>query len=573
MTYASHRSIRIVPIALLSLSLAMVVGMTSTPAHACGGTFCDNGPQVMPVDQTGESIIFWIDHSGAEPHTEAHIQIQYEGDAESFAWIIPVTAVPEVLVGSQALFDNMLQATVPTFTINTTTIGDCGGSFGFCFAMEDSAGGVLNSVSTFTTGSAGGDEAGGPDILDRGFAGAFEYVTLTGDTVQEIVDWLDMNGYAQDPDAPPILEEYLQDDFVFVAVKLKSGADVDEIHPLAIRYAGIEPCIPIRLTRIAAIDDMKIRALFLGENRVAPTNWPHVEINHSRYDWVNGPSFNYDEVVSLAIDEAGGRAFVSEYAGTSAVVSTSGVFDALWNKDAFAEIQPAQVVDELSSQGLLTCDGSTCTFNHPQVQALLEIYLPVPDGITAADFWSCLECYVDQIDPVAWSAQPGFAADFEARISGPGQHAIDMLADGTYLTRMFTLLSPHEMIEDPLFHETDALPTVDNNIGATRVNDCSGGPTYFELPDGRLVAMTDGGTLPQLEGNPAALRIEQVPLMGPAQVELDNAETIDALLDEYNDTRLEGPEADCSVGRIRFEALFGLFAIFGIAWFNRRPRQ
>ena len=47
-----------------------------------------------------------------------------------------------------------------------------------------------------------------------------------------------------------------------------------EIHPLAIRYPGIEPCIPIKLTRIAAVDDMAIRAFFLGDNRVAPTNWP-----------------------------------------------------------------------------------------------------------------------------------------------------------------------------------------------------------------------------------------------------------------------------------------------------------
>jgi hypothetical protein len=576
MTYASHRSIRLAPLALLSLTSLVSLSslLAPTEAHACGGTFCDAGPQVMPVDQTGESIVFWIDHSGSEPHTEAHIQIQYEGDAENFAWIIPVTAVPEVLVGSQALFDNMLQATVPTFTINTTSIGDCGGSFGFCFAASfDAAGGEgLNGFGTFTTGGDGGE--GGPDILDRGFAGAFEYVTLTGDSVQEIVDWLDMNGYAQDPDAPPILEQYLEDDFVFVAVKLKSGADVDEIHPLAIRYAGIEPCIPIQLTRIAAVDDMKIRALFLGDDRVAPTNWPHVEINHTRYDWVNGPSVNYDEVVSLAIDEAGGRAFVTEYAGTAAVVSTSGVFDPLWSASAFEGIEPVDVVDELASQGLISCEAGQCAFVHPQVQALLEVYLPAPDGISPMDFWSCLDCYAGLIDPVAWSAQPGFAADFDARISGPGQHAVDMLADASYLTRMFTMLSPHEMIEDPLFHETDGLPTLDNDIGATRVNDCGGGPSYIELPDGRQVALTDGGTMPVLEGNPAALRIERVPMMGPPQIELDNAESINAQLDEYNDGRLVGPEAgNCSVARIRFEALFGLFAIFGIAWFNRRPRN
>ena len=84
------------------------------------------------------------------------------------------------------------------------------------------------------------------------------------------------------------------------------------------------------------------------------------------------------------------------------------------------------------------------------------------------------------------------------------------------------------------------------------------------------IALTDGGTMPDLEGNPAALRIEQVPLMGPPQIEVDNADLIDGLLAEYNDTRLVGPSGgECSIGRIRFEAMFMLFAIFGIAWFNR----
>jgi hypothetical protein len=553
----------------LIAALSFTGGLAPRIADACGGFFCDAGPTVMPVDQTGELIVFWVDRSGTEPHTEAHIQIQYDGEAEDFAWIIPVTAEPEVLVGSQALFDSMLAATVPTFTINNTTIGDCGGGFGCGFANFDLAGGDGGSFG------GEGDETGGPDILDRGFAGAFEYVTLTGDTVQEIVDWLDANGYAQDPDAPPILEEYLQDDFVFVAVKLRGGADVDEIHPLAIRYPGIEPCIPIKLTRIAAVDDMKIRAMFLGESRVAPTNWPHVEVNLTQFDWVNGPATSYDQVTGAAIDEAGGRAFVTEYAGTPAVVSTSGVFDANWNAAAFEDIAPELVVDELTSQGLVAwCDGVECMFNHAQVRPLLETYLPPPDGVGAEEFWSSLESYVAQIDPVAWSAQPGFAADFESRIFGPGQHAVDMLASATYLTRLFTLLSPHEMLEDPLFHETDGLSSVDNNIVATRVNDCDGGPGYIELPDGQQIALTDAGLMPDLEGNPAALRIEQIPMMGPPQVEVDNADTIEALLAEYNDTRLVGPEAGiCSIGRIGVEALFGLFALFGIAWFNRGRRR
>jgi hypothetical protein len=560
---------------LLALSVPLLVLSSLAPqsAQACGGFFCDGGPTVMPVDQTGETIVFWVDESGSEPHTEAHIQIQYEGDAENFAWLIPVTSVPEVLVGSQQLFDNLLQATVPSFSVTNQNARDCPDSVGIGCGKDDRG---VEAVALSSGDGGGGSEGdtgdGGPDILDRGFAGAFEYVTLTGDTVQEIVDWLDMNGYAQDPDAPPILEEYLQEGFVFVAVKLQAGAEVDEIHPLAIRYAGTEPCIPIRLTRIAAVDDMAIRALFLGEQRLAPMNWPHVVINHSRLDWVNGAALSYPGLVGAAIDEAGGRGFVTEYAGTSGIVSTSLLSDPLWDASAFEAIEPIDVVDQLASQGLIACAGGTCSFSHAQVEPLLRTYLPAPDGVEAQEFWGCLSCYVDQIDPVAWSAQPGFAAEFAERITEPGQHALDILADSTQLTRMYTLLSPHEMIEDPTFHVTDALSTVDNNITATRVFDCDGQVSHYVLPDGRTVALTDSGTIPDIDGNPAALRIELIPMMGPAQVEVDNAALIDGLLDEWNAGQLDGPGPGCAIEGLGARELFAMLGIFGIAWFNRRKR-
>src|SRR5262245_61276936 len=53
-------------------------------ARACGGTFCDSGPRAMPVDQTGENVLFVMDGTSVE----AHVQIQYQGDPARFAWIV-----------------------------------------------------------------------------------------------------------------------------------------------------------------------------------------------------------------------------------------------------------------------------------------------------------------------------------------------------------------------------------------------------------------------------------------------------------------------------------------------------
>jgi hypothetical protein len=562
----------------LSLGLSLGLALAPTQAEACGGTFCDAGPQVMPVDQSGETILFWIDQNGGEPFSEAHIQIQYEGDPERFAWVVPVMAVPEVLVGSQALFDNLLAATVPTLTINTRFEGDCGSDsvVGCGFAMDDAA----------FSGADGGSNTGGedgfgddtPEILDRGFAGAFEYVVLTGNTVTQIVDWLDAAGYAQDDDAPPILDEYLQEGFVFVAFKLRGGTGVNEIHPIAIRYPGTEPCIPIRLTRIAATEDMPIRALFLGQQRVVPQNWPHVQLNWAKFDWVFPSLDGYRSLVADAIDEAGGRAFVTEYAGTDSVVSTVGIDDPRWDSGMFEDIEAVAVGEALSAQGLLGCEevGSTsaCEFLHPQVRPLLERYLPAPDGVDPEQFWACLDCYAEQIDPIAWQTQPGFAAEFEERIAGPATHATAMLVDADYLTRLYTLISPHEMLEDPLFHETSSLGDVDTAITATRVNTCDDSPNYMETPDGRTVALEDFGTYPSFDAMPCAERIERVPMMGPAQVETDNAAAIDEIIDAHNQGRVTGPSPfGCSLARLRPEALLTMLALFGLAWTQRSPRQ
>jgi len=60
------------------LAAGVLVGVaTPRDASACGGTFCDTGPRAMPVDQTGENIIFVMEPG----QVEAHIQIQYRGDA------------------------------------------------------------------------------------------------------------------------------------------------------------------------------------------------------------------------------------------------------------------------------------------------------------------------------------------------------------------------------------------------------------------------------------------------------------------------------------------------------------
>lgn len=505
----------------LTLTFAGTAALVPGEAEACGGTFCDGGqPTSMPVDQTGETILFAIDNG----YVEAHVQIEYDGgDAQQFAWLVPVPELPEIEVGSWRLVQSVLDATVPVYgyqddnsLCEDTSVDDGGGSV---FLLRPDGGGTSTE----------------PDVLAQDVVGAFEYAVLSGGTSETITQWLLDNQYAADDDAPAILDEYIAEGHVFVAFRLRHGQGVEDIHPVVIRYPGVEPCIPIRLTRVAAKEDMDIRALFLGEARVVPTTYRHVQLNRTRLDWLNLGA-NYKELVTMAMDApmANGRAFVTEYAGTSSVVDASLLDTTGLDPGAFAALPVVEVIDVLEGMGLMECDESGCQWYHELVSSIVHEFVPVPAGVDEAEFYACLSCYAGLIDAAAWDPA-AFAAAFSERIVAPLQHGADLLATWPYVTRLYTTISPHEMTVDPMFAENPGLPDVANRNGAERERYCCG--DAMELPGGRRVWLP-GNSWPTFESEmPWAERIEEYAKGGGAPVVLaDHGALIDDVLDYWNAT-------------------------------------
>ncbi|EDM79733.1 hypothetical protein PPSIR1_16765 [Plesiocystis pacifica SIR-1] len=516
---------------VLAGACALALSLAPNAAEACGGTFCDTGPQSMPVDQTGENILFVM---GDENIVEAHIQIQYDpdADADKFAWVIPMTAVPEFEVGSERLFQNMLAGTVPTYGYSTTQ-ESCGGE------GDDEAGGWGDEGESGTGDESTEDSGGGgPTVVLEEIVGAFEIAVLEGGTIEGVMQWLEDNGYQQDPNAEPILAEYLEEGHLFVAIKLGMNAEVDEIHPIVLRYQGDETCVPLRLTRIAAVEDMDVRVFVIGDGRAVPTNYRHVLVNPLKIDWINFAS-NYKEVISLAVDAfaADGNAFVTEYAGPSGQVSIVGLHSALWDAQAVADLgdDPSELIPTLEAQGLVECFDGLCTPAHDLLPPMLDAYLPVPNGLTPEEFYGCVPCFVGLVDTDAWDAA-ALAADLDARIIQPGLHAQSLIQDYPYISRMYTTISPNEMYEDPIFHINPTLPEVPNNRQGTRFNLCAGG-SLFTLPDGREVYLPNSNQWPEFQDEmPWEEDVEQAAFMGPNQVLSDQTEVIDTLLAEWNES-------------------------------------
>jgi len=471
----------------------------------------------MPVDQTGETIVF----AQGGGFVEAHVQINYDGgDADQFSWIVPVPVVPEIEVGSLAFINTLRSATVP--------------SYGIVNGTNECNGGSATGISTgFITDPDGGGASIDPgvDVLELSTAGAFEYVILQGGTSASMMQWLEANGYAPNPLAPGLFDEYIDEGSVFVAFRLRHLAGIEDLHPIVIRYEGDEPCIPLRLTAVAAKDDMDIRAIFLGESRVLPTNYRHVRLNNLQLDWLQrAPA--YADVVSAALNEAGGRAFVTEYAGNSNVVDPTPVDATGFNPDDFVNIDPVNVVEVLEAQGLVVCTD-TCEYTHELVPILLREFIPAPPGVDPSLLYACLSCYERVVDLSAWD-EAAFIERYREYISDPMVHATDLLDTWPYLTRLYSRISPAEMTADPMFAEVEGLGPVPNVLGAQRNTDTCCNDTVV-LPDGANVRLSNSGSWPSWDSKmPNAAVIQQYqPGALPAN-EINNLPAINAALGEYN---------------------------------------
>ncbi|HMI89785.1 MAG TPA: DUF2330 domain-containing protein [Polyangiales bacterium] len=511
--------------------LAGVVGCAAASmplrAHACGGTFCDSGPQPVRVDQSGENVLF----VRLDSEIEAHVQIRYQGDPARLAWLVPMPEVPDITVGSQPLFDALLADSAPVFGVRTTTMA-CDGTT----ETSESTGCGGGATSAPARGGVANENDQSGAMMDPigKTVGSFDITILQPSDSEEVLQWIRDNDFQLPEQTQALIDPYVKGGSVIVAIRMAPGAGVQEIHPIVFRYPGTRASIPIQLTAVAATVDMRVRTFVLGPGRTVPSNYRSVEPNVARLNW---PSFasNYESVVSAAVDETGdGLGFVTEYAGPSKAIVGGGVYDERWDSAPFLDMGPQEAVAELFRQGQITCQGAFCSFPHPLVLPLLQRYIPAPAGSDENGFYGCQLCDEDQIDFAAWDAE-AFARDYRERIIEPAQHARELLQQQPYLTRLVTFMSPDEMIADPAFHLRSDLPNVDREHWAAQTIACDKAPT-IELPDGREIVLGASLAWPGSDASvPSAERIEQIPETGKAQVVLDQGAEIDAALERINE--------------------------------------
>lgn len=560
----NHLTLRV----LLGLGLGLA---SSAPrsAEACGGFFCN---QAQPVNQAAEKIIFADDGEG---NITAVIEITYAGPAEAFSWLLPIptaATAPTLELSSQTALDRLQLRTNPSYQLTRRVEGECDTDFSFGFAGSDSA-------------SAGriAEDPGDVVQVSGGTVGPFDWTVIrvelgVPEPAAAAVDWLRQNDYDVPEGAPALLNPYLEEQQSLLALRLTKGATTGAIRPIVVSYPAAKPSIPVRLTAIAAEDDMGVLTWLLGEGRGVPENYYSLQLNEARINWFN-PASNYESVVNEAADDAGGQGFVTEFAGPSRLLQS-----AVWSegeeqawvavrRELEAATEPKELALVWSRYGGF--DG---------FWEAVGANLQLPTGVGLEDLEACPTCN-GRVEQTTLTPN-GVAAKLESGVIDPLRRVQGLIDAHPYVTRVYTTLSATEMTVDPVFTFNPDLEDVSNIHTASQVIECTSAVKEqeaswrIELPQGDVVrghAATTGLWPEALTSLPANLEIRRLSSSGDGKEVEDNSEVNAQLLEQYNSTIPHSPEGcGCSVvGAAASRRLnIGSFGALGLVlWCFRRARR
>jgi uncharacterized protein (TIGR03382 family) len=284
-----------------------------------------------------------------------------------------------------------------------------------------------------------------------------------------------------------------------------------------------------------------MEAYVLSAGRGVPESYLHVQINDAAINWWNG-GLNYEEVITKAANEAGGRAFATDYHGASDVVPA--LFDERgWSESSVrGATDPYDWIERLRPMLIVT---------PPELFPVLEDVLGLPAG-NGQSFWSCPDCFGSGTVS-AGSFDVQLATDLVIeRVIDPLRADQSLLDRFPKLSRLTSSLDAVEMTVDPVFvvnHDV-AGERVSNAHTADFVYECHNGKRRdkatrrLDLVDGREIEIPserwceDHGTDPfayiRELGDQKAQIIEQYSASGDPEVVADFTDDFFAAVDLHN---------------------------------------
>jgi hypothetical protein len=291
-----------------------------TAAVACGGLFCNGGTAPVPVEQTGERILFEVDAELGTVSTT--VDIAYTGDPVDFAWVVPVPATPSLDIVPEQVLATLDGATVPQL-LNQPTWCSADSDWGRWGCSTGTSTRLATAVAAAPLAVLGcaapgrDDEEPDPVQVERiPRVGPYDPTVVSSEDPAALIEWLQTEGYFISEAMEPYVAQYVASGSRFLAMKLAPDVGVSDIAPIRMTYEGTEPQIPLVLTAVAAEPEMSILAFVAADSRYEAANYANLAMDPA---WIRRDPFtgvdNYEAVVSFLADGLGGKAFVTAYSG------------------------------------------------------------------------------------------------------------------------------------------------------------------------------------------------------------------------------------------------------------------
>ncbi len=282
----------------IALLVVLVPVGAERQAVACGGclappgTFTAVASHRMVIALGVEETVLWD-------------QFAYTGAPDEFAWVLPVPkSGAQVELASDAFVQEIDAGTAPI--VQSVDCGEQAGGCGY--------GGEFRNPA---------DEV---DVLQRQTVGPYETVTIDADDPGAIYAWLGQNGYAFPPEGVAALDHYIAQESAFLVLRLRPGAEVSAMRPVRVRFRGFMGTFPLEMVTLGASGSVELSLFVVAEQRYAARNYATVAIDEDDLVWdASSATSNYDDVFGATIEEHGGRAWVTEFAGPLAASELAGV--------------------------------------------------------------------------------------------------------------------------------------------------------------------------------------------------------------------------------------------------------
>ncbi len=141
----------------------------------------------------------------------------------------------------------------------------------------------------------------GVTVLAVQRAGVFDATTIRGTNPRAVLDWLTSNGFSAPKSIEPVVRDYIERGWVFVASKARRAAaagNLTSLHPLAFKFATPTPVYPLKLTGVDN-GDCAIDLYVFGPKRASASHFKAVRCDRVANRQPDGPAKPWQPLLQI----------------------------------------------------------------------------------------------------------------------------------------------------------------------------------------------------------------------------------------------------------------------------------